>query len=74
MSEPSEALAWRQTRAALRLARHAAGLTPGDVAERLGWPLGLVLCAEQGSRPIGSAHLSALLALYDLDESEKAEP
>src|SRR4051794_10535520 len=69
----SPASARRRLRLALRRARDAAGLTQGEVADKLHWSLSKVQRIESGDVTISVTDVSALLRLFEVHDSGRVE-
>jgi hypothetical protein len=71
--DPLPDVAQRMVRNALYTERRHQGLSRPAVAERLAWPVGKILEAEQGVTPLQPEEFNALAALYGLAAQRREE-
>ena len=71
ITSPSPLVQRRRLRAELKRARLEAGLTQDSVAEEMDWSLSKIIRIETGSVGISTNDLTALLRLYNVDDSQR---
>lgn len=70
-TSPSPLVQRRRLRTELRQARLDAGLTQESVAEEMDWSLSKIIRIETGAVGVSTNDLTALLRLYDIDDSQR---